>query len=395
MKTLVYNLTVSILLVLLAMGASYAQSFQIDGQVEGVKDGTIVHLLCVEHGGKDSLARGVFKKGKFKLKGRVSSPRLCEIQIEQTVQNSDGTNYKSSRNAKLMLDNVKMSFFANHLDSIPSFMERVSKEKNVIIKGGDVQQEYQEYRDYMYAAELTAYNAWRDLYWSPLAEKRNQDTQRKAEEVKNQADEDVEARQRMFVKLHPTYAISALLASEWIKEPFTYSGDELDSLYHSLSQGRDQVRIAQIKNEIVSAKRYTRNSKYRDFGLLTVNKDTSSLKEQLHPQKYSLIDFWASWCGPCRAAIPDVRRLYNSKGDRLHIIAISVDAKENDWRKAMNDEKMEWTQLWIPKELMKAVQDGYQLKSIPFLLLLTPDGNIAYAGHDVHKIESILEEQTY
>lgn len=65
-----------------------------------------------------------------------------------------------------------------------------------------------------------------------------------------------------------------------------------------------------------------------------------NLKEIIVPGKYNFIDFWASWCGPCRAAIPSVKQLQQKLGDKLNIISISVEKKRQDWERAMEVEKM-------------------------------------------------------
>jgi len=65
-----------------------------------------------------------------------------------------------------------------------------------------------------------------------------------------------------------------------------------------------------------------------------------NLKEIIVPGKYNFIDFWASWCGSCRAAIPSVKQLQLKLGDKLNIISISVDKKRQDWERAMEVEKM-------------------------------------------------------
>ncbi len=370
----------------------YAQSFEIKGQVTGVKDGTRVKLVKAEDGRKDSLAGATFRGGKFVLKGKVASPALCEIQIESLENEGDGKSYKSSRDAKLMLDNVKMSYYAPHLDSIPSFMHGITKEKNVVIKGGEVQQEYQQYRDYMYPSELEVYHAWRELYWSSSHKRKSAEEEERGKAVLEAAEAKVREQQQLFVTAHPTYAISAFLVSQWVTEAFAYTAEELDALYASLTPGKDKARLAQVKTTIDATKRYLRGSTYTDLNMLTVDKKETTLKDNLDSKKYNLIDFWASWCGPCRAAIPNVRKLYKAHSANLNVLAISVDAKEGDWYKAMEEEKMEWKQLWIPKELVKAVQENYRLQSIPFLLLIDPQGHIVYAGHNINEIQAILKD---
>ena len=105
-----------------------------------------------------------------------------------------------------------------------------------------------------------------------------------------------------------------------------------------------------------------------------------------------MIDFWASWCGPCRAAIPHVRELYKKYGDKVEFIAVSLDSSEAPWRKAMDHEKMEWTQLWADKSHSEGVVKPYQISGIPFIMLLDPQGRIVHAGHNPDAVTAILEK---
>lgn len=103
-------------------------------------------------------------------------------------------------------------------------------------------------------------------------------------------------------------------------------------------------------------------------------------KKKFGPQnfkgKYLVLDFWASWCGPCRQEIPHLKELYkeyNEKG--VAFLSVSIDKDGAAWRKAMKEENMAWLQVQAPgagKEVMKQ----YQFSGIPYILVIDKKGNI-------------------
>ena len=112
-----------------------------------------------------------------------------------------------------------------------------------------------------------------------------------------------------------------------------------------------------------------------DFTLPTIDGKEISLKD--YAGKYVFLDFWASWCGPCRREIPYVTKLYKKyQGKNFEIIGISVDRDEQKWKEAVKEHNMKWTQCCDFQEWNSVVCNKYNVQAIPRTVLIDPNGKV-------------------
>ncbi|GAB2529664.1 redoxin domain-containing protein [Spirosoma aerophilum] len=109
--------------------------------------------------------------------------------------------------------------------------------------------------------------------------------------------------------------------------------------------------------------------------------------------KYVLIDFWASWCGPCRAENPNVVRMYNKFKDKgFAIYSVSLDQAKANWTKAIRNDNLTWTHVSDLKFWQSAAAQQYGVQAIPATFLLDKDGKIIAKNLRGPALEQKLEE---
>ena len=333
MKKFTYLVIATAALGMVACTGGNKAGYVVTGTVEGASDGDTVYLQEANGRNLVKLDTAVITKGTFTFEGTqdsvVSRYITCEVDGEPLMIDFFLENGKI--NVALTKDNDSATGTANNdaYQIVRAQINDISKKMNAI---------YQSMGD------------------SSLS------------------DEQKEAKQKEGAQLEEQYENEALLQ----QIPANFQNDET---------------FVKIKELTDKQKKTAVGTKFVDFEMQTPDGKSVKLSDYVGKGKVVLVDFWASWCGPCRREMPNLVEAYAKfKGKNFEIVGVSLDQDGAAWKEAINKLNMTWPQMSDLKFWQSEGAQLYAVNSIPHTVLIDGDGTIIARGLHGEELQTKIAE---
>lgn len=199
----------------------------------------------------------------------------------------------------------------------------------------------------------------------------------------------ITGKMKAFVKDHPKSMVSALALRGLMEN---LDDQELSSLYKGLDTAVQHSSFGEpIGSKLATAEKTAVGQQAPDFTM----DDTTGHPVSLNSfrGKYVLVDFWASWCGPCRAENPNVVKAFNQYKDKnFTILSVSLDKTKDAWEKAIQDDHLAWNHVSDLQYWDNAAAKLYGVQAIPANFLVDPSGKIIAKDLRGEALESELAQ---
>jgi len=360
------NVLVILMLALTIFSCQSAKDeYSIKGTIAGVESGK-VYLQKIVDGQPQTVDTATLSGGKFTFKGKMEMPDVRLLRLDER-----------DYFAQFFLDNSSISIEAKK-DSL----------RNTKIIGSPTHDVFK-----IYISEMERLNkevvALQDKYQTAMSTN-DTNTADKAKIDYQAMIDNNKVFTKNFVKEHSNSVVAAYIALYQLAQQV--DGSELEELANGLAPELAKSEyVTKLKEIVAEQKKTAIGAVAPEFSMNDPEGKAialSSLKG-----KVVLVDFWASWCGPCRQENPNVVKVYqkyHSKG--FEILGVSLDQRKEDWLKAIKDDNLSWIHVSDLQYWQNAAARLYGVNAIPQSFLLDKDGKIIAKGLRGEQLEKKLAE---
>lgn len=343
--------------------AQYSKDqFVINGSISGVEGG-VLYLSYSNSNNKRVMDSARIKNGKFSFNGSINGPTIAYLTLKGAKRN----------------ENNSVSFFID--PAVMSVILPFNRFNAATFNGAKTQNEYAKLKKQKQKIQ----ERWKVVMdtLSEVNKRSNVEFQKLKDWVLQPYNEEIKELDFNFFRAHPQSPVTAYTLR------FYVSGLPLDSLqmyYDKLGEKLQQTNDGKdLANEILKLRGGSPGSIAKDFTAVDINGNQLSLSD--FKGRYVLLDFWASWCVPCRAGNPHLKELYSKYKDKgIEFIGVSDDDRNHAaWRKAVEMDGLPWRQVlrgFDMKKLMnnepnpKDIAEKYGISTLPTKILIDPNGKI-------------------
>lgn len=353
-----------------------AGDFKVSGSIEGLPDDTKLVLSPMSYSKETPVATGTIQGGKFSLSGSVPAPMCVNLMVDgsygyiQMMVDGETSTVQATATVGKAYDGNPLYTYTKVKISGSPLTDKLKSLTSVRDSMNMLHDAFEKKYAALFKAQEEAYKA---------KDKAKQEGIKNSQEYKDMAAEDTQ-----FFKTVEEKFTGLILSNKdnfWgplmMMNLFSYVTPQQRPLYDQFSE--------EAKNSYYGKKMYQElypagqvGQKVPDFTVKDEAGKTHTLASLLKGKKYMVLDFWASWCAPCRREIPNVKKQYSLYKDKgLQVVSISIDKNAEAWKKAMMEEQLQW-----PNFLSPAVADEYRVKAVPTMYLLDSEGKVVAESDD-------------
>lgn len=361
------------------------QSYSVEGNIKDLEDGTTIQLIPgATHSSETPVAETVSKDGKFVFTGKLKEPRLFYLSFG-----------KSKGFIPVLIENSKIKVTA---EAIISKEDEKITFKNEIISGSKSHDYYR--KETAFREELNKdyeeYHKGTEELAKLYSKARTTGNKKVMDSIGNTLEwKSFEAKEKAFfakVQSSSENLISKNKATWWgpffMITQYSYFTPDQKPIFAQFSDTAKKSYYGQLVDKDLNPKSLIGTS-VSNFGLKDKDGKAYNIKDIVAGKKYILIDFWASWCAPCRKEIPNLKTAYTAYSDKgFEILSISIDKDEKAWLKALGQENMQWHNLLDDNK----VSNAFNVKTIPATYLVDSKGVIISDNLRGEALEEKLKE---